>query len=332
MDYPRLGGSGLKVSRLAFGTARFGEFDDRKAAELIGAAIDSGVSTFDTADAYNGGASEAQLGPLLKAHRDRVVLCTKVGLRVGDAEADYASTSRNDGERWKRGIGPNDDGLSRKHLIDAVEASLRRLQTDRIDLYQVHRFDPDTPLEETLRTLDDLVRSGKVRYIGCSGFAAAQLRDALKVSNELGLPTFSSTQITYSIVARGAEQEMLPTCTDHQIGVLAFGAVAGGMLSGRYRPGEEPGIDTRLGSRQVFKRMYMTKENFEIVQRLQETTRQTGRTIAQLATGWVAGQPGISSVLAGFSNVGQLTELVDVIERPLSPDEVQLVATATGRG
>jgi 1-deoxyxylulose-5-phosphate synthase len=332
MEYRRLGGTGLKVSNLAFGTARFGEIDDLTAAELVNVAIDSGISTFDTADAYNNGASEAQLGPLLAANRDRVVLCSKVGLRVGDTDADYVATQRDDLARWKRGVGPNDDGLSRKHIMSAVDASLGRLGTDYIDLYQVHRFDPDTPIEETLATLDDLVRAGKVRYVGCSGFAANQLAEALSVSDSRNLPRFASIQSPYSLIVRRSEEDLLPLCTDQRVGVLAFGVVAGGMLSGRYHRGDEPDPNTRLGSRQVFKRMYMTEETFGLVDGLQAVSKETGRTPAQLATGWVAAQQPVTSVLVGFSNPDQLREMIDAVHNPLTSEELNRIDTLVASG
>ncbi|MBV9662235.1 MAG: aldo/keto reductase [Acidimicrobiales bacterium] len=327
MHYPRLGTTGLKVSKLAVGGARFGEIDDRTAAELVSLAIDSGVSTFDTADTYNAGASESQLGPLLKKHRDRVVLCTKVGLRVGDSDTDYLNRG-DDAARWKRGIGPNDDGLSRKHIMSAIDASLRRLQTDYVDLYQVHRFDPDTPIEETLETLADLVTSGKVRYVGCSGFAAAQLGEALRASESRGLPRMASIQSAYSLVVRNGESALYPLCVDEHVGVFAFSVVAGGMLSGRFSRGVEPGPETRLGTRQAFRHMYMTDDNFALVENLEKAARDTGRSSAQLATGWVAAQPHVTSVLVGFSAPSQLEEMVKVMDDPLLPEELQKVEDA----
>jgi aryl-alcohol dehydrogenase-like predicted oxidoreductase len=329
MRYSRLGATGLKVSALAFGTARLGEIDDSLADRLVGAAIDAGISTFDTADAYNAGASETQLGPLLAPHRDRVVLCTKVGLRVGGTEAEFATPGRDDAERWRAGAGPNDDGLSRKHIMSAIDASLRRLQTDYVDLYQVHRFDPETPIEETMNTLDDLVRAGKVRYVGCSGFAAAQLAEARLVSEQRGLARFASVQSVYSLVVRHCEEDLLPLAAELGVGVLAFGVLAGGMLAGRYHPGDEPAPDTRLGSRQTFKRMYLTDRNFGLVDRLRVLGDEAGRSPAQLAAGWVAAQPGVTSVLAGLSDLEQLRDVVDVFERPLTPEDVTRLGALT---
>jgi 1-deoxyxylulose-5-phosphate synthase len=327
MDYPRLGSSGLKVSSLVLGAARFGEIDDDLAARVVDAAIDLGVSSFDTADIYNAGTSEEQLGRAIRRHRDRIVLCTKVGMRVGDTEADFAKSELDHAERWKRGIAPTDQGLSRKHVTQAVHDSLRRLGTDYIDLYQVHRFDSDTPIEETVETLDDLVHDGLVRYVGCSGFAAQQLAAALDSAS--GGTRFVSIQSTYSLVSRHAEQELLPLCREREVGVLAFGAVAGGMLTGRYTPQEEPRADTRLGSRQVFKRIYFTEAVFEVVERLKAVADATGRTVSQLAVGWVGAQPGVTSVLLGISRPEQLHDVIDVFERPLSPEELQLVEAAT---
>jgi aryl-alcohol dehydrogenase-like predicted oxidoreductase len=326
MQYHPLGSTGLKISTLMLGAARFGDIDDDTAARVVDTAIDLGVSTFDTANVYNAGASEEQLGRAIRRHRDRIVLCTKVGLRVGDTEVDFANPN-DPAERWHRGIAPTDQGLSRKHVMHAVRDSLRRLGTDYIDLYQVHRFDPDTPIEETVATLDDLVHDGLVRYVGCSGFAAHQLGAALDAAD--GRDTrFASIQSTYSLISRQAEQELLPLCNDRQVGLLAFGSVAGGMLTGRYSAGNEPGPDTRLGSRQVFKRIYFTDPVLSVVDRLKGVADETGRALSQLAVGWVHAQPGVAAVLLGISRPEQLHDVIDVFERPLTPEELQLLARA----
>jgi 1-deoxyxylulose-5-phosphate synthase len=327
--YRQLGRTGLKISELVLGAARFGEIDHETANRIIGTALDLGISTFDTADTYNNGASEWQLGPIIRPHRDRIVLCSKVGLRVGDTEADL-TRPMDHAERWRRGIAPTDSGLSRKHIMSALKDSLSRLGTDYIDLYQVHRFDPETPIEETVSALDDLVHAGLVRYIGCSGFAAAQLAQALDISDEQHLSRFASVQATYSLVSRNVEAELAPLCVERGVGILAFGVVAGGMLTGRYLDqANEPGPETRLGSRQVFKRIYWTDQNFATVSRLRAVAEKTGRSPSELAAGWVAAQPGVGGVLLGISKPEQLTDVANVFENPLSDEELTLAASVT---
>jgi aryl-alcohol dehydrogenase-like predicted oxidoreductase len=328
MEYVRLGSSGLRVSKLMFGAARFGELDYKAADASVGAALDAGVTIFDTADTYNAGNSELQLGPLLARRRDQVVLCTKVGLRVGDTEVDFLDPNPDHTARWRRGKALTDSGLSRKHIMSAIDDSLRRLGTDYVDLYQVHRYDQDTGLEETLGALDDLVHLGKIRYYGCSGFPAEALAQAGRVTEARGFEPLTTMQVTYSVVQRGPEQGTLQACIDNDVAVLAFGVVAGGLLSGRYQPGHEPGSETRLGSRPVFKRSYWTDRNFEVVERLRVVAEQTGRSCAQLAAGWVASRPEVTLVLHGFSTGEQVRDTQQVFERPLSEQELQLVEGA----
>src|SRR5919109_5044423 len=228
MDYRQLGRSGLRVSALALGTMTFGGRDDfanvgstdvAGARRQIDLCLDAGINLFDTADVYSAGLSEEILGEALDGRRDRVLLATKARMPMGD--------------------GPNDAGLSRHHLIASCEASLRRLRTDHIDLYQVHEWDGATPLDETLEALDTLVRSGKVRYVGCSNYAGWQLMKALGVSERRGLERFVSQQIYYSLQARDAEYELVPAAIDQGIGILVWSPLAGGLLSGKYRRGVE---------------------------------------------------------------------------------------------
>src|SRR3954447_15690118 len=190
MQYVTVGSSGLLVSKLVLGTARFGEGDDSDVDEIVGTALDIGMNAFDTADIYGAGRSEELLGRAIAKRRDQVVICSKAGMRVGDVEADHGAMMRGQldhTERWERGIAPTDQGLSRKHVIAALDASLRRLGTDYIDLYQVHCWDPRTPIGETLSALDDAVHAGKVRYVGCSGFSAWQIYRGLWESQVRGL-------------------------------------------------------------------------------------------------------------------------------------------------
>jgi 1-deoxyxylulose-5-phosphate synthase len=330
VEYVRLGRSGLRVSKLMFGAARFGEIDYKAADGAVGAALDAGVTVFDTADTYNGGNSERALGPLLKSRRDQVVLCTKVGLRVGDTEIDFLDPNPDHTARFRQGKALTDSGLSRKHIRRAVEDSLRRLETDYIDLYQVHRFDADTRLEETIGTLDDLVHEGKIIYYGCSGFPPEQIAAAAAVADAKGFERFLTMQVSYSLVTRGPEEAVLPACVDNDVAVLAYMVLGGGFLSGRYQPDDEPGPDTRLGTRPVFKRAFWSEANFAVVERLRAVAAQTGRSCAQLAAGWVASRPEVTLVLHGFSKAEQIRDTQAVFEQPLSEDELALVEGAVG--
>src|SRR3954453_19133272 len=230
MDYRQLGRSGLRVSALTLGTMTFGgrgnfanvgSTDAAGAARQIDLCLDAGINLIDTADVYSGGVSEEIIGEVLDSggRRDRALVATKARMPMGD--------------------GPNDAGLSRHHVIASCEASLRRLRADHIDLYQVHEWDGQTPLEETLSALDDLVRAGKVRYVGCSNYAGWQMAKALGVSERLGLERFISTQIYYSLQARDAEYEIVPACLDQGVGILVWSPLAGGLMSGKYRRGQE---------------------------------------------------------------------------------------------
>ena len=329
--YVRVGTSGLKVSELILGAARFGEIDDEVADRVVGTALDLGITSFDTADAYNGGRSEEVLGKALRSRRDQVVIATKVGLRVGDTEVDHAAAFRgglDHAERWARGIAPTEHGLSRKHVLAALDASLRRLGTDHIDLYQVHKWDDETPIEETLAALDDAVRAGKVRYVGCSAFAAWQVVRALWASDRAGAPPFVSIQAPYNVVNRSIEADLLPACAAHGVGVLAFQVLAGGILTARFDRAREPELSTRVGSRGVYKTRYWNDEVFGVVDRLGDVAHRTGRASSHLALGWTLANPVITAVLFGASRPEQLTDVAAVLEKPLDPAEVAEVDTA----
>ena len=329
MQYVNVGTSGLKMSRLALGTARFGEIDDDAAFSVVDAALNLGINAFDTADAYNQGASEETLGRSLKGRRDQVVLCSKVGLRVGETEQELAASfrpgSRDHFARWRHGIAPTDGGLSRIHIAHAVEASLRRLSTDRIDLYQVHRFDHEVPLEETLSALDDLVRSGKVRYLGCSGFAAWQLTRAHWLSERDRTARFVSIQSAYNLLHRDIERELVPACDELGVGILAFQVLAGGMLTGRFGRHDEPDATTRIGSRNVYRARYWNDRVFDVVERLETVAQDAGRLVSHLAIGWALSNRAIAAVLLGASTPRQLDDLRPLLDRALTADEVHAV-------
>jgi aryl-alcohol dehydrogenase-like predicted oxidoreductase len=335
--YHPLGGTGLLVSRVVLGAANFGESVDEATADtLVGAALDGGINTFDTADVYVGGRSEKILGKAIRHRRDQVVLCTKVGSRVGDSEADLRLTvdgvDRLDHDaRWRAGIAPTDKGLSRKHLVDGLEASLRRLGTGYVDVYQLHRFDPHADIEEVLRTLDDLVRSGKVRYVGCSGWAAWQIYRSLWISDVRSMVRFHSLQLPYSIVERAPEKESLPACGAANIGVLAYRSLAGGLLSGRYSDGTTPVEHSRIGSRAGYRRQYLTPPMLAGAAAVADFGNEQGRSSIQTSIAWVLAQRGVAAALVGASSPAQLTEVIGAVENPLSAEEADALALKVSR-
>ncbi|WP_029429916.1 aldo/keto reductase [Blastococcus sp. URHD0036] len=317
MRYRRLGSTGLEISAIVLGAASFGDTVDTDAVhEVVAAALDAGVTTFDTADAYAGGRSEEILGRALAGQRrEDIVVCSKVGLRPGDADADHAAIvlGRADhAERWRRGISPSEAGLSRKHVLEAVEATLTQLRTDYLDLYQVHRFDPDVPLEETLGALDDLVRAGKVRYLGCSGFAAWQLFQALWVSDRRGLARFESLQVRYNISDRVPEQAVLPAAVDAGVGVLAYQVLAGGVLTGRADTG---GSQTRRrSSRPSVAGRYVNADVIGRAERLRSAVQEVGISPAAACVGWALSRPGVTAAVVGASSPDQLAGLISGVE------------------
>jgi 1-deoxyxylulose-5-phosphate synthase len=337
MEYRRLGRSGLQVSALTLGSASFGELVDKAGVtRIVDVAVDGGVSTFDTADSYGKGLSEEYIGAALRGKRDQVVLCTKVGQRVGDDVEEFQRTllgTLDHDERWSRGIARTDAGLSRKHIVSALEASLRRLGTDYVDLYQVHRWDNDVPIEETLAALDQLVCSGKVRYVGCSSYASWQILKSLWASDVGGWTSFVSMQVSYNMLNRSAEESVLPACMDVGMGVLNIVPLAGGMLTGRYdfESGPEPG--SRYAARPHLRNQFWNEAVFTTVAKLDRAARECGRTPGQLALGWVSAHPAVSSVLVGCEEPEQFAEAVAVFNDPLSGDEVakarEVVADAT---
>ena len=305
MDYVRLGRSGLKVSRVCVGTNMFGAgyVDDARAVSVIDSAFDAGVNFIDTADAYNSGHSEVVVGKAVQSHRHDFVVATKGFIPTGP--------------------GPNDTGLSRKHLIDAVEASLRRLDTDYIDLYQVHYFDPETPLDETLKTLDGMVRQGKIRYIGCSNFAAWQLVKALWVSDKRGFERFESVQPEYNLGKRDIEGELFDACADQDVGIIPYQIFMGGVLTGRYTPDAPPPSDSHMASRhaQRAKDTYWNERTFETVEALKATAAELEIGVPQLLIAWTLSKPQITSVIVGASRPEQAVSNADAASVEL-PGEI----------
>ncbi len=305
MRYVRLGRTGLKVSPVCLGTNMFGAgyVEDDRAVSVIDAAFDAGINFVDTADAYNAGHSEVVVGKAVRGRRDDFVVATKGFIATGD--------------------GPNDVGLSRKHLISAVEASLRRLDTDYIDLYQVHYYDPDTPLEESLRTLDDLVRAGKIRYIGCSNFAAWQLMKALWVSDKHGFERFQSVQPEYNLGKRDIEGELFDACDDQDVGIIPYQIFMGGILTGRYDRSSPPPDDSHMASRHAQRAMgtYWNERTFDMVESLKTIAAELEISVPQLLIAWALSRPQITSVIVGASRPEQAYANAEVASIRL-PDEV----------
>ncbi|MFO1281668.1 MAG: aldo/keto reductase [Burkholderiales bacterium] len=304
MRLKRLGRSGLKVSEIGLGCNNFGQRLDLEATRrVVHRALDLGVTLFDTADSYgNRGGSETQLGEILGARRKDIVLATKFGWPMDDVGVLR--------------------GGSRRYLMRAVEDSLRRLKTDWIDLYQFHTPDPDTPIEETLRAQDDLVRQGKVRYLGCSNVAGWQIADTAWIARTEGLAPFVSVQNEYSLLARGVETEVMPAMERFGLGLLPFYPLAGGLLTGKYRRGAPLPKGARLTDTQRSADRFLTERNWTVVQALQTYAEARGRSLLDLAIGWVVAKPGVASVIAGATSAEQIEANVAAAARAPGADEM----------
>jgi aryl-alcohol dehydrogenase-like predicted oxidoreductase len=307
MHYRQLGNSGLRTSVIGLGTNQFGgKVDQAGVNEIIAGAIDLGINFIDTADTYTKGKSEETLGVALKGKWHKVVIATKVVSPIGE--------------------GVNDRGASRYHILSGLEASLRRLQTDHIDLYQMHRWDEQTPLEETLRTLDDLVSSGKVRYIGASNYAAWQLARANTLAELRGWTSFVSIQNHYHMLERDQEREMIPFCNAHNVGILPFFPLAGGFLTGKYERGKPAPGGTR-GESSAYVQRYMTDANFDKIEKLSAWAAERDHTMAELAHAWLLAQPRVSSVISGATKLSQVQSNAKSAGWVLTADELQTVNT-----
>jgi len=324
MRFKRLGRTGLKVSEICMGTMTFGSQADEEAAHaILDRALDAGVNFVDTADVYpvpptveTAGRTEEIVGHWLRGKRSRVVLATKCRGRVGP--------------------GPNDEGLSRAHILDAVEASLRRLQTDYIDLYQMHWPDADTPLEETLQALDDLVRWGKVRYVGCSNFEAWRLYKSLWVSDRLHLARFDCVQPRYNLLHREIERDLLPVCAEEGIGVIAYNPLAGGFLTGKYRRDEPPPEGTRFalagGSGSLYRNRYWHDKLFDAVDRVKEAAESFAATPAQVSVAWLLQQPAVTSAIVGATRREQVEETLKGTELTLDAAALEALSAIAPPG
>ncbi|MEV4109786.1 aldo/keto reductase [Nonomuraea sp. NPDC049695] len=319
MEYRQLGASGLKVPALSFGAGTFagkgelfgawGDTDVAQARRLVDISLDAGVTMFDTADVYSDGASEEVLGQALKGRRDRALISTKAGLPTGD--------------------GPGDAGTSRPRLIKAVDDALRRLETDRIDLFQLHAFDAATPVEEVLSTLDDLVRAGKLRYVGVSNFSGWQLMKSLAAAERHGYPRYVAHQVYYSLVGRDYEWELMPLGLDQGVGAVVWSPLGWGRLTGRVRRGQPIPAGSRLHKTAAFGPPVADERLYTVVDALDEIAAETGRSVPQVALNWLLQRPTVSSVIMGARDESQLRENLGAIGWNLTPDQVARLDTAS---
>jgi aryl-alcohol dehydrogenase-like predicted oxidoreductase len=300
MEYRRVGRSGLKVSELCLGTMTFGHGTDQaEAKRMVDLAISAGVNFFDTADTYGASQSEVMLGNALKGRRREVVVASKFFNVTGS--------------------GPNDSGMSRVHIMNAIEDSLKRLQMEYIDIYYIHHVDIQTPLEEMLRALDDLVHQGKVRYIGCSNYEAWRLSEALWLADTKNLARFECYQPQYSLVVRDIEQELIPLCQYKGLGVVVWSPLAGGFLTGKYKPGQRTVSGTRSEENWVYPGRYFSPNADETLSALIEIASATKSSPSQVALRWVLEQPAISSAIIGARSAEQLRENLLAADLRLDP-------------
>jgi aryl-alcohol dehydrogenase-like predicted oxidoreductase len=321
VEYRNLGNTGLQVSSLGFGGNVFGwTVGEQDVKPIIDRVIDAGISFIDTADIYGSTRSEEFLGKALKGRRHDVILATKFGIRItGNPTTGVAAVLGN----VRKGEVPKPADGSRHYIVQAVEASLKRLQTDYIDLYQMHRPDPFTPIEETLRALDDLVKSGKVRYIGCSNFAAWQLSEALWTSKTCSLHSFATIQSQYNLLTRSIEAEIVPCCRMHNVGIIPWAPLAGGFLTGKYKPGTSASSSGRLSTPKA-RGLYgdiFSDNSWNILAKLEEFAKERGHTIAELAIAWLLAKPYVSSVIASATKVEQIAANIDAAEWKLNVDD-----------
>ena len=320
MNYRSVGASDLVVSALSLGTATFGGGSDfyrawgstdvAEATRLVDVALDAGVTLFDTADSYSGGLAEEILGKAIAGRRERLLISTKASFRTG--------------------VGPDDVGSSRRHLIPACDASLRRLGTDHIDLWSMHGFDSFTPVEETLRAIEEVVRAGKVRYVGCSNFSGWHLMKSLALSDRHGWPRYISHQAYYSLVARDYEWELMPLALDQKIGTVVWSPLSGGQLSGKFdrdHPAPEGTRVATLGTRPGLSR----EQFYDVVDVLRAIAAEVDRTVPQVALNWVLQRPTVSTLVIGARNEAQLRDSLGATSFSLTSDQVQRLDTASAR-
>jgi aryl-alcohol dehydrogenase-like predicted oxidoreductase len=322
MEFRQLGGSGLMVPALTLGTGTFGggdsEFfkawgasDVAEATRLVDICLEAGLNMFDSADVYSGGQSEEILGQAIKGRRDRVLISTKGTFRSGP--------------------GPNDQGSSRFHLTQVVEGSLRRLGTDYIDLYQLHGFDALTPVEEALSTLDDLVRAGKIRYIGCSNFSGWHLMKSLAASDRYGWSRYVAHQAYYSLVGRDYEWELMPLALDQKVGAVVWSPLGWGRLTGKIRRGQPLPQTSRLQTKVVVDYGPPVEDEhlFRVVDALDEVARETGKTVPQIALNWLLRRPSVATLIIGARNEEQLRQNLGAVGWTLTPSQIEKLDAAS---
>jgi aryl-alcohol dehydrogenase-like predicted oxidoreductase len=321
MEYRQLGGSGFKVPALSLGTGTFGgsnEFfrswgtaDAKEATRLVDICLEAGLTLFDSADVYSGGMAEEILGQAIKGRRNQVLISTKGTFRMGP--------------------GPNDLGSSRLHLTEAVEASLRRLGTDHIDLYQLHGFDARTPIEEALAALDGMVRAGKIRYIGCSNFSGWHLMKSLAISEKYGLARYVAHQAYYSLVGRDYEWELIPLAIDQKIGTVVWSPLGWGKLTGKLRRGQPLPQTTRLQSKVSNDKgpPVANEQVFKVIDAIDEIARDTGKTVTQIALNWLLQRPTVATIIVGARNEEQLRQNLGAVGWKLAPEQVAKLDAAS---
>ena len=313
MEYRRLGGSGARVSEIALGNwvTHGGQIGDDAAKRCVEAALNAGINFLDTADIYERGKAETVIGNCLKGiERPSYVLATKLF--------------------WPMSEDPNDGGLSRKHIMESIDKSLRRLQTDYVDLYQAHRFDDSVPLEETMRAFDDVVRRGKALYIGVSEWTAGQIGDALRIADEMGFDRIVTNQPQYSMLWRVPEVEVMPLCGEEGLGQIVWSPLAMGVLTGKYKPGEKPARDTRAGMGGAMEDDYLSDRTLTAVQNLRPIADELGLTTATLAIAWVLHNDKVSSAIIGATRPEQVEENVEASGVKLGDDLMKRIDEVLG--
>jgi len=303
MDYRNLGKSGLKVSRICLGTNNFGgQISEEASIKIVYRALDCGINVVDTADVYTGGKSEEIIGKAVKGRRDEVIIATKVG---------FGSE------------GPNQSGLSRKHILSQVEHSLNSLRTDFIDIYYLHRFDAETPLEETLRTFNDLVRGGKVRYVACSNFSAWQIAQAHEVCVTHDLEKLIAVEPPYNLLQRDIEKDIIPYCEQEGLGILTYTPLMGGFLTGKYSKGEHPPAGSRFEHNPRLWERANKESNFAVLEQIEGVANDVGISISELALSWILKNPAIAAPIVGASSAEQVEENCKIAEINLNDETYQ---------
>ena len=297
MEFRTLPKTGLKVSRLSFGTMTFGaQIDQATAHRIVDCCLDAGINFFDTANVYNRGAAETIVGKTLKGRRDKVILASKVRGKIGDA--------------------PDEEGLSRAAMRKAIDASLQRLGTDYVDLYYLHQPDYATPIEETLETMEELVRAGKVRFPAISNYAAWQVAEILWICEKRGYHPYFISQPMYNLLARGIEEEYLPFCQRFGVAVVPYNPLAGGLLTGKHSRQSAPTPGTRFDGNKMYQDRYWLDDDFAAVEELRSIAQEAGKTLVELAVQWLLAQPLVDSIILGASRVEQLEENLKAAEGP----------------